>query len=350
MIEPNLVRLLDANANRAREGLRSAEDYARFIVGTGRWYGRLKQARHRLTELLTAHPGNEVWAAARRVQSDLGNPEQVETLPAPGGGEPTREVALRGLKRAQEALRALEEYTRAGFGELSRDLSKLRYGAYEAEQWLVQGSDRSRALNRAKLYVLLCEEDCALGLEGTARAALEGGAEILQLREKRLEGAAILERARRLREVCAERGALLVVNDRVDVALAAEADGAHLGQKDLPPADARRQTGPGVLLGRSTHTLEQARRALEEDVDYLAVGAMYATETKAGYTLAGPGLAREVAALGADRPVFAIGGITAARAAELKRAGIGRVAVGKAVCAAKDPCAAAAALRAALEQ
>ena len=278
---------------------------------------------------------------AREVAGDCGHPARAEHEAADAEESP-RQVALRGLKRAQEAVRVLEEYVRGTSSVAARELSEVRYALYEAEQWLVLGSEQARRLGQACLYVLLSEAQCPLGLERTARAALSGGAGVLQLREKTLDGAAYAERARRLRELCEEHGAALIVNDRADVALAAGAAGVHLGQTDLTPASVRGWAGERLLIGRSTHSLAQARRAVEEEgADYVAVGAMYATATKPGFELAGPALVREVLAQEWSVPVFAIGGITAERARELRALGVRQVAVSGAVASAPDPARAA---------
>lgn len=336
-VEP-ILRILDANANRAREGIRTAEDYLRFTIGDAQWAGRLRRVRHRISETLAACLSGPALIEARRVLTDSGHPARgAAEAPAPRNEEP-RQVALRGLKRAQEALRVLEEYLQGPAPAGARQLAEARYELYEAEQWLVCGGESARRLVTAFLYVLLCEAQCRLGLEATARAALKGGADMIQLREKQLEGAALVERARRLREVCGEYGALLIVNDRADVALAAQAAGVHLGQADLSPADVRRWSGAGLLIGRSTHSLQEARRAVEEEeAAYLAVGAMYATATREQAVVVGPELARQVLAQGWQVPAFAIGGITPERARELRRYGVRRVAVSSAVAAAPDP-------------
>lgn len=334
----NVLRLLDANANRAREGFRTAEDFIRFSIGDHRWAMRLRSLRHGVTETLQAYVPDEVLAAARNVIEDAGHPDRAEALGAVSPGELPREVARRGLKRAQEALRVLEEYIRGRAPEAAGAYARMRFEAYAAEQWLAEGSEVSRILWQAKLYVLLTEALCVRNVEETARAALQGGARILQLREKDATDSALLERARRLRDLCAEHQALLVVNDRPAVAWAARAAGVHLGQADLPPQAVRGWAGSQLLIGRSTHSPEQALRAArEEGVDYIAVGAMYETASKKGYTLQGPALAREAARMDLGVPVFAIGGITVERVAELKAAGVGRVAVSSAVVSAADP-------------
>jgi len=254
-----------------------------------------------------------------------------------GSSAPAKDVAVRGLKRAQEALRVLEEYVKAPRPDVSKKLSALRFEMYDAEQWLVLGADAARILHKAKLYVLITAALCTKSWEQTAEATLKGGACVLQLREKDLSGAEWVQRSRTLCELCEKYGALCVVNDRADVALTACAPCVHLGQEDLSPGEVRRWGGAGLLIGRSTHSLDEARRAVEiEHVDYIAVGAMYATTTKA-FQLRGPALARDVVAQGWEVPIFAIGGITVERTRELQAVGIRGVAVSSAVISARDP-------------
>jgi thiamine-phosphate pyrophosphorylase len=175
------------------------------------------------------------------------------------------------------------------------------------------------------------------GLAEVVRAALRGGAPAVQVRAKTEAARETVELARALREETRAVGALLFVNDRVDVALAAGADGAHLGDDDLPLPAARAIVPPGFLLGRSADTPEQAVRARSEGADYVGVGPVYPTATKAD---AGEpiGLRRisEVSAV-AGIPVVGIGGIGAESAAEVVRAGAAGVAVIRAVMAAADP-------------
>jgi len=309
----------------------------------------LRALRHEVTAGLERVASAEQLLAARRVQSDSGHPGANEEAHAGGQGTPG-DVALRGLKRAEEAIRVLEEYTRGSDLQAARKFSEARFTVYEAEQWLALCGEHAARISSSRLYVLLTEARCRKGLEATSREVLRGGAQILQLREKQMDGAAQVERARRLRDVCAEHGALLLVNDRLDVALMSGAHGVHVGQADVGPADVRRMAGERVLVGRSTHSVEEARRAIEEEgADYIAVGSMYATRTKDAYEMRGPGLARAVLEQGWDVPVFAIGGITVERIPELRAAGIRRVAVSAAVIEAEDPRRAAEKMREALE-
>ena len=188
--------------------------------------------------------------------------------------------------------------------------------------------------------------------EAVVEAALAGGVDAVQLREKGASDARRYEVGKRLRELTADAGVPLIVNDRVDIAAAIDADGVHLGQSDLPVAVARDRLGDDAIVGRSTSTVEQAEAAAAAGADYLGVGAVYGTRTKdvpdakdrIGTERVGE-IARAV-----DLPVIGIGGIDADNAGAVAAAGAAGVAVVSAITAAEDPEAATAALREAVTE
>ncbi len=165
-----------------------------------------------------------------------------------------------------------------------------------------------------KLYVLLTEALCLGDWYETAEAALAGGAGAIQLREKQLADAELLDRARRIRELCERYEALLIINDRPDIVLAAGAHGVHLGLDDVPVEEARRMLGDEHIIGVSTHTVEQAKLAVADLPDYIAVGPMFASHTKPQDHIAGPETLAAVRRL-TSLPLVAIGGITLENAA-----------------------------------
>ena len=208
--------------------------------------------------------------------------------------------------------------------------------------------ERLERLAAARLYLVI---DATVGSRPAlpvVEAALRGGVDVVQLRDKDGVDEAILDAAEQFGRVCREHGALFVVNDRPDLALAARADGVHIGQDDVAPAEARAVVGPDRLVGLSTHSPAQFDAAANEPVDYVAVGPVYATTTKPDYAPVGLELVRH-AAERQTRPWFAIGGIDVARAPEVRAAGADRIVVVRAIRDAADPQAAAAALRAAVE-
>jgi thiamine-phosphate pyrophosphorylase len=178
-----------------------------------------------------------------------------------------------------------------------------------------------------------------------AAAAVAGGADMIQLRDKAGDVRALLPQARAIQAHCRAHGAIFIVNDRLDLALAAGADGVHIGQDDLPAEAARHLLGPGKILGVSTHSREQAEAALAAGADYIGFGPMFATGTKeTGYTPRGLAGLQEVRAA-VRLPILAIGGITLERAADVIIAGATAPAVISAIVAAPDIAAAAAAFR-----
>jgi thiamine-phosphate pyrophosphorylase len=203
----------------------------------------------------------------------------------------------------------------------------------------LDGDGIRRRLADARLY--LCTGNRP-DLAEFADAALAGGVDVIQLREKGIEARAELAALGVLAEACARHGALLSVNDRADVAMAAGADVLHLGQDDLPVPWARRIAGDDVVIGRSTHDHTQAAAAAEEPgVDYFCTGPCWPTPTKPGRPAPGLALVRATAAAQPNRPWFAIGGIDEARLPEVLAAGASRVVVVRAITEADDPGAAA---------
>lgn len=205
-------------------------------------------------------------------------------------------------------------------------------------------ADRRERLRRARLYLVV-----EAAAEHVVPAALRGGVDMIQLRDKRADDGAILRSAARFRSLCDEHDALFWLNDRPDLALAAGADGVHVGQEDLSVAEAREQAGGKLLIGLSTHSPAQFDAALDSGADELSVGPVWETPTKEGRPAAGLSYVRYAAEHGGERPWFAIGGITQDNVAEVVAAGARRIVVVRAIRDAADPEAAAAALRAALD-
>ena len=334
------ARIVDACANRAREALRVLEDHVRFVMNDAFLTGQLKELRHGLTTAFADLPAN-LLVAARDTEQDVGTriataqEQQRDSL---------SDVLRANSKRLQEALRSLEEFGKVLSPALAQAAERLRYQAYTLEKALLLGTDARQRLADARLYVLVTESLCRASLAGTIREAVEGGADVIQLREKALDDRTLLARAREVRELTRRLGALFIVNDRPDIALLAEADGVHLGQEDLPLQEARRLLGPDALIGVSTHDMSQLQRAILEGASYVGVGPTYPSATKNFPKLAGLDYVRAAMAE-TTLPAFALGGITLENVEQVAAAGARRIAVSQAVCAAEDPRAAARALR-----
>ncbi len=204
-------------------------------------------------------------------------------------------------------------------------------------------ADARERLRRAQLYLVV---DAAA--EHVLPAALRGGVDMVQLRDKELDDDSLLEVAARFRTACREQGALFWLNDRPDLALAAGADGIHVGQDDTPAGEVRDQVGEQLLIGLSTHSPEQFDAALGSEADQLSVGPVWETPTKPGRPAAGLEYVRHAAAHEGERPWFAIGGIDAGNVGEVVAAGASRVVVVRAIRDAAEPEQAARRLREAL--
>jgi thiamine-phosphate pyrophosphorylase len=198
-------------------------------------------------------------------------------------------------------------------------------------------------LERARLYLVV-----EAAAEHLLPAALRGGVDMVQLRDKELDDESLLRAAARFRTLCDEHGALFWLNDRPDLALAAGADGVHVGQDDAHPGEVRELVGDRLLIGLSTHSPEQLQAALGSEADELSVGPVWETPTKAGRPAAGLEYVRYAAEHAGGAPWFAIGGIDEANVAEVVSAGARRVVVVRAIRDATDPEAAAGRLRTAL--
>lgn len=204
---------------------------------------------------------------------------------------------------------------------------------------------RRARLQEARLYLVCDLRPGGRALADVLTAALAGGVDVVQLRDKAASAEQLVAAARIARRLCDDAGALLILNDRPELVQAAGADGCHVGQDDLEPAAARERAGADALVGQSTHFPDEVGGA--SAVDYIGVGPVYATPTKPGRHPVGVELVR-FAAFHAPVPFFAIGGIEAANVDEVVAAGADRIAVVRAITQAADPRAAAAQLRAAL--
>jgi thiamine-phosphate pyrophosphorylase len=342
--ELGIARILDANANRTREGLRAVEDYCRFALEDATLTAEFRRLRHAVTEALAELPARLVLQA-RDADSDVGRDMQ-----AVAGSERATlaGVVQANLKRAQEGLRALAEYSRHYGARTAAHFERLRHDAYTLERSVLMGRAARERLAGARLCVLVSGGGCAASLEWTIAEAAAGGADIFQLREKGLGDRELLERARRVRQATRRAGALFIMNDRPDIARLVEADGIHLGQDDMPVRQARRIVGPDALVGVSTHDVGQVRQAVLDGADYLGVGPTFASSTKSFDGLAGLEFVRQVASA-TSLPAFVIGGITAENVRDVALAGGKRVAVSAAVCQSDDPRSGALRLRHGLE-
>jgi thiamine-phosphate pyrophosphorylase len=330
-----MARILDANVNRAREAMRVMEDAARFALNDPAISSELKNLRHDLRAALAHLP--EGWLEANRdTPDDVG-----VDISAPG--EMSRadlaDVVIAAGKRLTEALRVIEEMGKTIDVKMAGEIESLRYRAYDIDQRLTLrlGSGRAR---QWRLCLLLTESLCKRPWRDVLRAAITGGVDCVQVREKTMDGGELIERVREVIDIARPLGVTVIVNDRVDVALAAGADGVHVGQSDMSVRDVRRIGGRALMVGMSTHNMDEADRAVSDGADYCGVGAMFETSTKQREA-SGIAYLREFLQRYPHTPHLAIGGITPANVHTLVEAGARGVAVSSAICGADDPEAAA---------
>ena len=319
-----IYRILDANLDRAREGLRIIEEWCRLGLNHQPLSEECKQIRQELAqwhswELRQARdtPGD--------VGTDLSHPQE-ETR------DSIEQLLQANLCRAQEALRVLEEYSKLYNPEMAVACKQLRYRVYTIESSLFS-SYRLQQLQNAPLYLVTSPEPEMLKI---IESALKGGLNLVQYRDKDGKDSERIEKAHQLCQLCHRYKALFIVNDRVDIALAVDADGVHLGQHDATAAFAREVLGTQKIVGRSTTNKQELNRAIAEKADYVGVGPFYETPTKPGKAAL---TAEYIDYVKAKCPVpwFAIGGIDHNNLNAVLTTGAQRVAVVRAIMQAEQP-------------
>jgi len=334
------LRVIDAAANRAGEGLRVVEDYLRFVLDDRHLTEKVKAIRHDLTDVLSIFD-SVGRHAARETLADVG----VEiSLPAEQRRRNLAAVASASFSRIEQALRSLEEFVKTIDAAAGMRLEQLRYRVYTLERAVSITRDSLERLAAARLYVLVDGRESVEEFARLAGMLVREGVSVIQLRDKRLPDRELLERARELRRLTRGSRTLFIMNDRPDLALLAEADGVHLGQDDATVNDARRVLGTQALIGVSTHSLEQAQAAVLAGANYIGVGPTFPSGTKQFAQFTGLDLLRSVAS-SIRLPSFAIGGIGIANLDQVRGTGSERVAVSGAILTAADQAAAVRELR-----
>ncbi|MDX2271570.1 MAG: thiamine phosphate synthase [Cyanobacteriota bacterium] len=325
-----VARVLDANLDRAREGLRVLEEWFRLGLESVNWAAECKDMRQELGGW--HHPS---LRSARDITTDPGT--QLEH-PQEQQRRDLEHLLQANCSRVQESLRVLEEYGKLGESRqwlpptMPQVCKQMRYRLYEMESILLATTLRRR-LERAQLYLITSPIE---GWLAAVEQALQGGVTLVQYRHKTATPREKLRDLEQLKLLCQRYHALLIVNDHVDLALLVDADGVHLGQTDMPVAAARQLLGSQKLIGQSTTNSQELQAALATSADYVGVGPVYATPTKAGKAPAGLDYVR-LAAATVRLPWFAIGGIDADNLPAVCAAGASRVSVVRSLMEAVDP-------------
>lgn len=341
MRKKQVLRILDANRNRAVEAFRVLEEIARFANNDSAQSKTLKDARHKISELIATY-GYQEMLSSRDTAGDVGTKiiasDEYHRIDI-------QSMLAANFQRLTQALRVLEEYTKLMPVEsanvepssISSQIESIRYQTYQLEKEMSsQGVHQSR-LDQANLCVLVPAFETKAKLEKAIVELVQGGATMIQLREKNLDDRTLLSLATfvvgildsMFNENSPEQigsRPLLIVNDRPDLCQMSGADGVHLGQDDLPIGQVRSWLGDEKLIGVSTHSVEQAKTAQSDGADYIGVGPTFQSSTKQFDSYHGTELLSKVAQE-IKIPAFAIGGITLENLDLVLKAGFDRIAV-----------------------
>jgi len=329
-----LQRIIDANLNRAAEAARILEEIARFLLDNIELSEKLKKTRHEINSIQEKDYGE--YLQARDTENDIGvdikNTTQRVNI---------ENIFKANIKRLQQALRTLAEYSVGIKAENVAVFEKLRYNSYTLEK--IMWNKLKEKYNQIKLgekHLYLVTNSDKFESEDSfldaIASALEGGVDILQLREKTMPANKVFELGKKIKQLCLQYDTTFIVNDRVDIAFLLEADGVHLGQDDLDVKSAKEILGENAIVGISTHAPEQALKAVEDGADYIGVGPVFATPTKQGRIPVGLEYVKWVSE-NINIPAFAIGGIDEENIDEVINAGLKKVAVVRAIINAPSP-------------
>jgi thiamine-phosphate pyrophosphorylase len=332
--------MIDANLNRASEGLRVLEDVARFLLNDAQLSQRLRTLRHNLAR--ETQSLNVELLSQRDSEHDVGrlHSDDKELTRESTSLASLLDLVTANAKRVEESLRVMDEL--AKLPEMNSMLNSVgfeqtRFALYTLQRDLVSRISRRDKIERMNgLYVILDRQFLAgRDVSEIARQVTEGGAKVIQLRDKQSKKRDLLLVAQKLNELCIRAGVLFIMNDYLDLALAVDADGLHIGQEDLPLHVVRRELPIDKIVGCSVTTAVQATKAQNEGADYIAVGSMFPTTTKKEAIVVGVDMVRELKRI-ISTPVVAIGGINQNNVGEVVVAGADAVAVVSAVLGEKD--------------
>lgn len=326
-----MKRIIDVNLNRTAEGLRILEEISRFVLNNRVFSSFLKNVRHKICQIQEADYQNLL--ISRDSLNDIG-----PNLQNPDNRVDIESIFKANIKRVQQSLRVLEEY------DINNSFiyEGLRYQIYDFEKkmWSVLKLDLKKyLLNNKNLYLVtnsdLFESDDKF-LDAIAQA-LDGGVDIIQLREKKANARHIIELGQKIRQLTSMYNALFIVNDRVDIAKIVNADGVHLGQDDVKIDYAKEILGFDKIIGISTHQPDQAIKAVEEGADYIGVGPVFETPTKLGRKSVGLEYVKWASENILDIPFYAIGGINQENVYDVIKSGAKNIAVVRAIMNAASP-------------
>lgn len=346
-MERAAYRIIDANFNRSREAARVVEEYCRFVLNSKPLTQRAKTLRHELSAAIARLDTGRLMAA-RDTTGDVGAGECVPSQLVRNG---LQDCLTAACKRLTEALRALGETVQPIDRDVAAKMEKLRFDAYALEKDILLFAEPAHKFEKVGLYVIITS-NLPVNIISLATTCAAAGADCIQLRAKDMPDDELFAVAAGFVRICAEAGVCSIINDRADIAIATGADGIHLGQNDLPVAEVRKLQTTPLIIGKSTHSLEQLTAACDEPVTYAALGPVFATATKpAAETVGLEYVTQAVEELeNASIASVAIGGIDETNIKSVLGAGADAVAVCSAITEADDPEAACRGLKEIIEE
>jgi thiamine-phosphate pyrophosphorylase len=333
-MERAVYRIIDANSNRAREAIRVMEDYCRFALNSTWLSLRAKELRHKLTRAVGKLDSGRL-ISSRDTLNDVGVGKKIDN-------QLTRcdlkDCLSAGCKRLTEALRTLAEIAKIHDSSTAKTIEELRYDAYTLEKDIFIFAEPAEKFKKVLLYIVITSDLPAEIISLTYKCATSG-ADCIQMRAKSMEDDKLFATAVEFARINNDEGVLSVINDRIDVAIAAGADGAHLGQNDLPLDCVRKLQATPLITGKSTHSPDQLRAACQEHPTYVGLGPVFATGTKPAADAIGLEYIRQSKKILADTGIshVAIGGITLENIDDVLDAGAESIAVCAAVTKVADP-------------
>ena len=308
------------------------EEFTRMHLNDAFLSEKLKNQRHQLGVVVSSHFQNQPLMN-RDILHDVGTEIQSAT-------EYERtdliQIVRANFARTLQSLRSMEEYCKLVLPHASADFESNRYAVYALEKAIVNVADSRCCLNDSQLYVLTDSRNSLQELETLVEQLIGAGVDLIQLRDKKIEDRELIEAGKLLTRMTRQTDTRWIMNDRADLTNVCDADGVHLGQTDLEVAEARRVVGSGKMIGVSTHTFEQASRAVMNGANYIGVGPVFNSQTKSFDTFAESQFIEKVMAE-ISLPAFAIGGIDPNNLQSLIGSGVYRVAVSGCVIGADDP-------------
>ncbi len=310
------VRIIDANFNRTREGLRVIEDGIRFYLENEEIFKKIKDFRHKFIKEVIKNFPIVFLHKTRESSYDIGKNYDVKEK------ENIKKIIEKNCLRVEEGLRAIEEYSKCIDGKISSIFHDLRFEFYNLEKQITTLISRKKIL-LPFVYAIINLEDNK-NIFSITEEIIKGKVDIIQLRYKGENIKYFLDIAKKLKKIIPDE-IIYIINDRVDICEIVDADGVHLGDRDISVEDARKVI-PDKIIGVSTNSLEEVLKYKENDIDYLAIGAIYPSPTKKGRKVVGSKIIKEIKKK-IKCPIVAIGGINKENVNEVIKEGADGVAL-----------------------